>query len=131
MSSGGVLTFGDSTVQTTAYTGGGGATNNNQLTTNVNNYTTAATLIAPVDGNAIAVCQDGCYAVYLGDSSAGWQIGQQVLIVNRSGSNIPIQNYGASSNISYNGGYILGVNGVCAAVYVDTNFWVISGNLTT
>jgi hypothetical protein len=131
LSSGGVLTFGDSTVQTTAYTGGGGATNNNQLTTNVNNYTTAATLIAPVDGNAIAVCQGGCYAIYLGDSSAGWQVGQQVLIVNRSGSTIFIQNYGASSNISYNGGYILGINGVCAAVYVDTNFWVISGNLTT
>jgi len=129
MSAGGVLTFGDNTVQSTAASSG--ATNNNQLATNVNNYTTAATLIAPVDGNAIAVCQGGCYAVYLGDSSAGWQIGQQVLIVNRSGSAIPIQNYGASSNVSYNGGYILGVNGVCAAVYVDTNLWVISGNLTT
>ena len=129
LSAGGSITFGDATVQTTAAPAA--VTNNNQLSTNVNNYNSPNVLIAPVNGNAIAVCDPGCSAQYLGDSSTGWQVGQQILIVNNSGSPIPISNYGASSYISYNGGYIIGVNGCCAAIYIASDRWVISGNLTT
>lgn len=121
------ITFPDSTTQTTAAVT---VTNNSQLGTTVNAFT-ATHYLDMADKNGIVLCQSGCATIYLTDSSAGWSVGQQVLIVNNSGSVVTISNSGSTSYISYNGGYLLGVSGCCAAVYIDTDLWVISGNLTT
>lgn len=121
------ITFPDSSVQTTAAVT---VTNNSQLATTVNAFS-AYHYLDTSDKNGIVLCQSGCSTIYLTDSSAGWDVGQQVLIVNNSGSIVTISNSGSTSYISYNGGYLLGVSGCCAAVYIDTNLWVISGNLTT
>jgi hypothetical protein len=126
LSAGGSITFGDSTTQTTA-----APTNNNQLATTVNSFS-AAHYLGGADVNAIVLCNPSCNNIYLTDTLAhGWIIGQQVLIINNSGFPVTIGAAGSASFISYNGGYIIGANGCCAAVYIDTNLWVISGNLTT
>jgi hypothetical protein len=121
------IIFPDSSVQTTAALTP--PTNNSQLATTVNSFTSPHYLDLS-DKNGIVLCQSGCGQVYLTDSGTGWNVGEQVLIVNNSGMTVNIGSAGSSTYISYNGGYLLGVNGVCAAVYVDTNLWVISGNLT-
>ena len=121
------ITFPDSSIQ---YTAAVTTTNNDQLVTNVHAVSSGYQLVN-TDRNGIVLCQSGCNYIYLSDADSGWTVGQQVLIVNNSGSTFAISAIGAATYISYNGGYILGVNGVCAAVYVDTNLWVISGNLTT
>lgn len=123
------ITFPDSTVQTTAAPAP--VTNNNQLNTTVTPVSTSTYSLTYGDANGIVLAQSGCSTIYLSDSGTGWNVGQQVLVVNNSGSTVSIYASGSASYISYNGGYIIGANGVCAAVYVDINLWVISGNLTT
>jgi hypothetical protein len=120
------LTFPDSTVQTTA--GGAAVTNNNQLATTVQNTSTQLYLSSS-DRNSIIVCQTGSSGVVLTDSSYGWSVGQQVLIVNNTSSFISVQ--GSSVTVlTVNSATNVSPNGVCAAVYIDTNLWVISGSLT-
>jgi hypothetical protein len=123
------ITFPDSTVQTTAAPAA--VTNNSQLATTVNAFN-AAHYLGGADVNAIVLCNPSCNNVYLTDTLVyGWSVGQQVLIINNSGFPVTIGADGSASFISYNGGYIIGANGCCAAVYIDANLWVISGNLTT
>jgi hypothetical protein len=121
------LRFPNGSVQTTAAIT---VTNNNQLATTVVQASSPVTLDPALHKNAILLCLSGCSSVTLSSQGYGWNVGDQVLIVNNSGSIIYIQTSSASF-ISYNGASIIGINGVCAAVYVDTNLWVISGNLTT
>jgi hypothetical protein len=129
LSAAGSITFGDSTVQTTAAPAA--VTNNSQLATTVNSYNSAHTLDTS-DVNGIVVCTDTCGVIYLPDySTSAFNNGQQVLVVNNTGSIVVFAASGGASYISYNGSYILAPNGVAAAVKIDTNLWVISGNLTT
>ena len=120
------LTFPDSTVQTTA--GGAAVTNNNQLATTVTPTFVSYTL-AYSDRNGIVLCQAGCSNITLTDSSEGWTPGQQVLIVNNSGYPFQIVTSGYATFVSYNDLSYISAKGVCAAVYIDTNSWFISGNL--
>ena len=122
------LRFPNGTTQTTAAIT---VTNNNQLATTVVQAGGAVTLDPAYHKNAILLCISGCSNVYLSDSSYGWSFGDQVLIVNNSGGPVTMAASGGATYISYNAGYLIGSQGVCAAVYVDTNLWVISGNLTT
>jgi hypothetical protein len=120
------ITFPDSTVQTTA--GGPAVTNNNQLATTVTSTYTQY-YIPFSDRNGIIVCQSGSPGVVLTDSSYGWTPGQQVLIVNNTSNSISVQASGATI-VSVNSATYIVPNGVCAAVYIDTNLWVISGSLS-
>jgi len=120
------ITFPDSTVQTTA--GGAAVTNNNQLATTVTSTYTQY-YIPFSDRNGIIVCQSGSPGVVLTDSSYGWTPGQQVLIVNNTSNSISVQASGATI-VSVNSATYIVPNGVCAAVYIDTNLWVISGSLS-
>lgn len=120
------ITFPDSTTQTTAAVT---TTNNAQLNTNVFTATSNYTVTLG-NRNGIVLCQSGCGYVYLSDSSEGWTVGQQILFVNNSGGTIQVIPNGSSTIISYASLTNIGINGVCAAVYVDTNLWVISGNLS-
>ena len=122
----GTITFPDGSYQTKA-----APTNNSKISTTVVPAIVDVTLDPAYHRNAVVLCNSGCANVFLTDAGSAWNIGDQVLIVNNTGASITVSGLSSAGYISYQGLHNIGAGGVCAAVYVDTNLWAISGNLTS
>ena len=126
MSSGGVLTFGDATVQTTAF-----AANNTQIQTTVT-VVSSDFYISSSSANTIVVCNSGTNYIYLADDATyPMPVGCQVVVTNMSGMTVEFRSMGMPSLVSSSGIFTIktATGSTAIAFKIDPNVWIITGDL--
>jgi hypothetical protein len=125
MSSGGVLTFGDSSVQSTAA----------KEAANVQDISSVNGVYVPAFGNTVYAFASCGVDIHLPSHSVyPLPIGTQMIFINKDGSGIGFSSYGTGDGATvYSSGSRLTLNApyaIATAIKIESNIWVVSGDLT-
>ena len=126
LSAGGVLTFGDSTVQTTSA----------KENADVQDVSSVNGVYVPAFGNTVYAFASCVVDIHLPSHSVyPLPIGTQMIFINKDGSGIGFSSYGTGDGATvYSSGSRLTLNApyaIATAIKIESNIWVVSGDLTS